>query len=117
MADHDESKHNSGAWIGGGILIALGAIFLLQRFGYSLPTNWWAIFIAVPAVGALISAWRSYQSEGTIAGRARGAVISGVILAVIAVALFFGVDLGAIWPVLLILLGVVVIAGNYWRRG
>lgn len=117
MADHDESKHNSGAWIGGGILIALGAIFLLQRFGVSFPANWWAIFIAVPAVGALISAWRSYQRDGTIAGKARGALISGVILAVIAIALFFGVDLGAIWPILLILLGVVVIAGNYWRGG
>lgn len=112
-----ERHHNSGPWIGGGILIAIGVIFLLQRMGYTLPDNWWAIFIAIPAVAGLISAWRAYSATGTINGPARGGLISGVILAVIAIALFFNVDLGALWPILLILLGIVVIAGAYWRRG
>jgi Na+/proline symporter len=112
-----EKKHSSSAWIGGAILIALGLIFLLQGMGYSLPANWWAIFIAVPAVGALFSAWRRYQRDGKFAGPGLGALVSGVILAILAIALFFDVNLGAIWPILLILLGIVVIAGNYWRSG
>lgn len=117
MSEGDSQRHSSGPWIGGGILIVVGVVFLLQRMGYSLPSNWWAIFIAIPAVAALISAWRAYQATGTLNGPARGGLVSGVILAVIAIALFFSVDLGAIWPVLLILLGIVVIAGAYWRRG
>ena len=116
MSDSDRHGHGGGAWVGGAILIALGVIFLLQQMGYSLPANWWVVFLAIPAIAALFSAWRSYQRDGTIAGPARGALISGVILAIIAVAVFFNFDLGAIWPILLILLGVVVIAGNYWRR-
>jgi hypothetical protein len=116
MNDRDERRHGGGPWVGGVILIALGLIFLFRQMGHSLPANWWAIFIAVPAVAALASAWRSYQRDGTLKGGARGALISGLILALIAIALFFGVDLGAIWPILLILLGVVVLAGSYWRR-
>lgn len=113
----DDRRHTSGPWIGGGILIALGVIFLLQQMGYSLPSNWWAIFIAIPAVAALVSAWRAYQRQGTLGGPARGALVSGVILAIIAIALLFNVNLGNIWPILLILLGIVVIGGAYWRRG
>jgi hypothetical protein len=113
----DDNKHGGGAWIGGAILIAIGLVFLLQRMGYALPTNWWAIFLAVPGIALLVSAWRGYQSDGTSSGSARGGLVGGAILVIIAIALFFGVDLGAIWPILLILLGVVVIAGNYWRRG
>jgi hypothetical protein len=118
MSDAGDSRrhHGGGAWVGGAILIAIGVIFLLDEMGYALPTNWWVIFIAIPAVAALFRAWTIFQREGTV-GPAWGPLVSGIILAVLAVALFFGFDLGAIWPILLILLGIVVLAGNVWRRG
>lgn len=117
MSDTGQSgRHHGGAWVGGAILIAVGVVFLLSDMGYSLPANWWAIFILIPAVAALVRAWRIWQGVDGPSDALWGPLVSGIILAVISVALFFGVDLGAIWPILLILLGVVVIFGNVWRQ-
>jgi hypothetical protein len=51
-----------------------------------------------------------------VTAAARGALVSGLILTALALALFFDFDFGRYWPVILIALGVAVIAGNLWRR-
>ena len=95
-----------GAWIGGVILIALGAIFLAQNFGYPLPRNWWALFILLPALGCFGGAWSIYQRQGGMTPAATRMILSGLILVGLAAIFLFGVDLGKFWPVILIALGV-----------
>lgn len=108
---------HGGPWIGGVVLIALGVIFLLQNFGYPIPENWWALFLLVPAVGAFMSAWSSYQkSGGQITGAVRGGVIGGVLLTLLAGLLYFNIDFGKFWPVVLIVIGASLLFGNPWRR-
>ena len=106
-----------GPWIGGVILIVLGVIFLLKNFGWEMPKNWWAAFILIPAIGSLMAAQRTYEANGH--QWSAGVVapgIAGVIFVVMAVALYLGIDWGAFWPVILILVGLGVMARSYWRR-
>ena len=108
---------HGGPWIGGALLIALGIAFLLQNFGYPLPQNWWALFLLVPGLGALFSAWSTYQaSGGTLTSGVRGALVGGIILTWLAVLFFFDVHIGKYWPLILIVIGVSVLAGGVRRR-
>ena len=66
-----------GAWIGGVILIGLGILFLLQNFGVPIPGNWWAVFLLLPGVGALWTAWRMYWREGRMTASVIGTAAGG----------------------------------------
>jgi hypothetical protein len=97
-------------WIGGVILILLGAVFLLQNLtGFSLD-NWWALFILIPAFGAFATAWNNYRSNGSLTSAGRGSLIGGFILTLIAGAFLFNLDLGNLWPVILIIIGLAILA-------
>lgn len=117
---HDRDRGKLGenaAWIGGGLLILLGLIFLAENFGYPVPENWWAVFILLPGLFAFNTAWTIYRRNNRqVTASARGALVSGLILTALALALFFDFDFGRYWPVILIALGVAVIAGNFWRK-
>ena len=45
----------AGSWLTGVILIILGGMFLMRNMGtFDIPLkNWWALFILIPAIGAL----------------------------------------------------------------
>jgi len=110
-SERSESAESSGrrnpAWLGGAVLIILGIVFLVRNLtGFSI-NNWWAIFILIPAVGSLATAWRIYQSNGgRFTPAARGPLIGGLILLTVASVFLFDLDWGAIWPVFLIIIGV-----------
>lgn len=96
-----------GAWIGGAILIILGLVFLLQNMGLLVLVNWWALFILIPAVAAFGSAWRSYQAAGgRLTGGARGSLIGGLVLVLVAGVFLFGLNWGVVGPLLLVLAGI-----------
>ena len=96
-----------GAWLGGAMLVLLGVIFLLQNLGALYAGNWWALFILMPAVGALGAAWNMFdRNGGQLSGAAIGSLITGVVLAGLAFALFFDFDLSRTWPIALILIGI-----------
>ncbi len=98
-------RSGGGAWIGGAILIALGVIFLLQNFGGFHFNNWWALFILIPAVGSLSSAWYFYRQAGKFNRPARGALFSGLVLLLITATFLFDLNWNLILPLLLIALG------------
>ncbi len=98
-----------GGWMGGALLILLGLIFLLQNFGLVYPFNWWALFILLPALGAFGTAWNLYQQTGRLNGPARGALVGGTLLTLVAVTFFFNLAWGVMVPALLILAGIAIL--------
>ncbi len=99
-------RHSGGgAWIGGAVLIALGVIFLLQNFGGFHFDNWWALFILIPAIGSLSTAWYFYRQAGKFNRPARGALFSGLVLLLITGTFLFNLNWNLILPLLLIVLG------------
>jgi hypothetical protein len=118
FTDRREARHNrleerraaraarpGGAWMGGAILIAVGVLLMLQNLGATVFKNWWALFILIPAVGALGNAWRAYQEAGYLNGQARGSLIGGIVLAMVTAVFLFELNWGILGPVILILAG------------
>ncbi len=103
----------SGGWAGGLILVLLGLIFLLQSLGVPLIGNWWALFVLLPAIATLGAALNRYVDDGgIISGAVIAPAIVGLGFVALAGALFFNIDVGRIWPIGLIVVGVgVFIAG------
>jgi len=104
-------RHFGGySWAGGAILILLGLIFLFQNLGALQFTNWWALFILIPAIGSFGNAWNVYQSNGgRLTAAARGSLIGGFVLVLIALAFLFSLNVGIYWPIFLILGGLALL--------
>ena len=104
-----------GPWIGGLVLVILGIGLMLRNLGYQLPERWWALLLLLPAVGSLVAAIRSYRVSGSTPDTI-GALAGGAIFTLLALALFFGVNWGIFWPLILVLLGVGLLLRSYWPR-
>ena len=96
-------------WIGGAILILLGVVFLLQNLGVPFLANWWALFILIPAFWAYSAAWNSYQDHGRLTRGGAGALAGGILLTFLTVAFLFSFYSGLVWPILLIVGGLVLL--------
>lgn len=101
----NESCGSHKGWVPGLILIAIGAFFLVNNFTNFHLTNWWALFILIPAFGSLSNFVRAYSVSGRLSGEARSSLIWGLILTFIAATFIFGWNWGIVWPVLLIIGG------------
>ena len=95
-------------------LILLGGLFLMNTMGtFNIPlTNWWALFIFLPAFGSLSAARRTYQEEGRLNAPARGALLVGLVLTFIALIFLFGISWTFVGPLLIIVVGIGIIL-NY----
>ena len=101
------ARSGSGAWIGGAILIVLGIVFLMQNLGSFYLNNWWALFILIPAIGAFMAAWRTYQAAGgRLTAASRGSMIGGLVLTMIAAIFLFNLNWTWFGPALIILAGI-----------
>lgn len=107
-----------GAPIGAIILLILGVVLLAQNFGVlTLPQNWWAFFLLIPAAGSLVAAVRHYQGAGgNVTGEVIGSLISTAIFTALWAAFFFEFGWGLFWPILLIAIGIGLLARDYWPR-
>lgn len=108
------------AWLGGAVLIALGLIFLAQNLGAFNFTNWWALFIFIPAVASFGAAWNRYRDSGDrVTGDVLSSLIGGLIFSLVAIVLLFNISLGInwamLWPLLLIIGGAAMLIKLFWR--
>lgn len=108
-----------GSWIAGLILIVLGVAFLMQNMGsFTVPlTNWWALFILIPAVGALDTALRTYRNAGNqLTAPARGSLLVGLVLMFVTVVLLFNLSWSYFGPIIIILVGISILSGALFDR-
>jgi len=103
-------------WFGGAILILLGVIFLLQNMGLPFLTNWWALFILIPAFGAYVAAWNVYRENNRLTRGGTGSLIVGILLTVLALAFLFNLVTNLFWPILLIAGGVALLATTFFPK-
>ncbi|MEO8355424.1 MAG: hypothetical protein ABI621_05900 [Chloroflexota bacterium] len=98
-----------GSWVAGLILIVLGIAFLMQNMGtFDFPLkNWWALFILIPAFGALDTGIRIYRSAGNqLTAPARGSLLVGLVLTFVTASFLFDLSWSYFGPVLIILVGI-----------
>jgi hypothetical protein len=104
------------SWIGGAILILLGATFLLQHLGLPFLPNWWALFILIPAFWAYIIAWDVYQDNNRLTRGGAGSLTAGILLTILASVFLLNLDAGLYWPVLLFVGGLVLLGTALWPK-
>ena len=94
-------------WILGLVLVGVGLFFLLGNvLPFEFLSNWWALFILIPAGFNLNRAWQIYRREGHMTSKARGSLIGGLLIGAVGIILLFGLDWGKIWPVFIIIIGI-----------
>jgi hypothetical protein len=105
------------AWIAGGVLIVVGIVFIIQNVsGFSLD-NWWALFILIPALGSLVTAYQMYERNGRrLTAAARGPLIGGLVLLGVTAVFLFKLNWAYMWPVFLILAGLGMLLGSFDRK-
>lgn len=120
----EENKTNNGnrsnspnIWIGL-IFIGGGAIVLLNQMGIlSFELNWWALFILMPAVGALSGAYNRYRMTNSLfdMGVMMPALIGLFMVALsfsMLVGVFWNINWSLYWPIILMIIGLGIIVGR-----
>ncbi len=95
--------------IGGVFLTLLGAIFLLEYMGIPFMANWWALFIFIPTFWTYAAAWDNYKNHDQLTRGGAGSLTVGILLTILAFVFLFNLDTGLVWPVLLIVGGLVLL--------
>ncbi len=110
------SAKDTMPWLGGVVLILVGIVFLLRQVsGFELD-NWWALFILIPAVGSLATAWRAYDSaDRKVTASVRGSLIGGLMMVLIAAIFLFNLDWALFFPAILILTGLGILASSFFK--
>jgi hypothetical protein len=67
--------------------------------------NWWALFILIPVVVCVGSAWTQYRAHGRLTRSALSMLASGLAPLVVALVFLFDLDWGQVWPVFVIIAG------------
>ena len=109
-------RQRDSNWIVGGVLILLGILFLIGNYSTSFQLqNWWAIFILIPALSNLGTAWNAYRAEGYLSHRGRNALTWGLVTLAVAIIFLLNLDWGIVWPVFLIIIGLSSLASIFSR--
>ena len=120
--DSSHEPHPQGprrpAWIAGGVLILIGIVFIVRNVTGLELHNWWALFILIPALGSLATAWQMFEKNGRrFTAASRGPFIGGIVLLAIAAIFLFSLDWAIAWPFLLILGGGALVITSLQRPG
>jgi len=96
-------------WIGGSFLVLLGVALLLENLGIPFFTNWWALFILIPAGWAYVGAWDIYQDNGHFTRGGASSLTVGILFTLLAFVFLLNIAVNLFWPVLLIAGGVALL--------
>jgi cation transport ATPase len=96
-------------WFFGALLILLGAALLMQNLGMPFFTNWWALFILIPAFWACVAAWDIYQENQRLTRRAASSLILGILFTILALVFLFNLTISLFWPAVLIVGGLALV--------
>jgi hypothetical protein len=94
------------------VLVVIGVLYLLQETEI-LPslTNWWALFLLLPALGMISAALGAFQGNGH---HWTSAVVlpflGGLLMVGLTAVFYFGLNLSWLWPLFLIAGGLLLIA-------
>ena len=114
---HDDPRSPRPAWIAGVVLILLGIIFIVRNIAGLALGNWWALFILIPAVGSLMTAFRMYERNGRrFTSASRGPLVGGLVLLAVTAVFLFHLDWAKVWPLILILVGLGLLLTSLERR-
>jgi len=103
----------SGAITGGLILIWLGITFYLAQSGRVSWDNWWELFlIGLGAVLIVQGVIRYAQNRTSFIGT----MIGGVIILLIGLVFYIGADVGDLWPLVLVVIGIAVLVSAVLGR-
>jgi hypothetical protein len=103
LANGGRTRNNP---IAGAVLIIIGIIFLGRTLGSFYVSNWWALFILLPAAGAISSAFQlSQDAGGRLTRSARASLLLGILLVCATAVFLFGLNWAFFGPVLIILAG------------
>jgi peptidoglycan/LPS O-acetylase OafA/YrhL len=114
-----EDPSRTGTWTVGLILILLGGMFLMRNMGtFTFPLqNWWALFILIPAIGAIDSALRTYRhADNQWTASARGSLGVGIILTLVTIMFLFDLSWTYFGPALIILAGIGILVNAGFRQ-
>jgi len=100
--------NRTSSLVAGVVLILIGALILIDNWA-GLHLRWWALFILIPAISSLASAWRIYRAEGSLTNAARGPLLGGAVLLLVAGIFTFNLSWVTLWPLFLIIAGVGVL--------
>ena len=115
--EHD-GRPRRPAWIAGGVLILIGIVFIVRNLTGLELHNWWALFILIPALGSLATAWQTFEkNDRRFTAASRGPLVGGVVLLAVAAIFLFSLDWAIAWPFLLILGGAGLLVTSLKRRG
>lgn len=98
-------RQRDSNWIIGGVMVLLGVLFLIGNYTSFELQNWWALFILIPALGSLGSAWNAYRADGHLSQRVRSSLTWGMVVLAVALVFLLNLDWGVIWPIFLIIIG------------
>ena len=104
-------QHKSYFPWAGIVLVILGIVFLLRQFKIDFLQNWWALFILIPALGSLSSAWAAWRKSGKFNSVARSALGGGLVILTVALMFLFSLNWIIYWPLMLIVPGFSMLLG------
>ncbi len=92
--------------VAGLVLILVGALILAQNLTDFNLSNWWALFILIPAFSSLVDAWTIFQAERRLNAAVRGPLVTAVALLLVVAIFLFDPSWGIMWPLFVIIAGV-----------
>jgi hypothetical protein len=104
-------------WIAGGVLILVGVVFIIRNVSGLAFDNWWALFILIPALGSLVTAYQMFErNDRKFTAASRGPLVGGLVLLGVTAVFLFNIDWGKVWPLFIILVGLGVLLSSFERK-
>ena len=102
-SDSPQKKEHKNRFFWPFILIAVGIILLVRNISpVPFHLNWWAVFIYIPVVGSIATAFSAFRKSGKFDATVRNSLGGMIVVGTVATLLLLGADWGTWWPLMLI---------------